>query len=70
MFEKGVQLDTGEEVITTAIYPTFRDDGTRAKALYVPDEHVDYMLNDLLGEARYDHFDVAVEVDRKGMKAI
>ena len=49
--------------MTTPVDPTIRDEGTGKKAVWVSDEHVDYLLDDFLGEVRCDHLRTGVEKD-------
>jgi hypothetical protein len=61
---EGIQADFGVEVVMAPIDPSGRDEGTRKKAVKVPDEHIDYMLDDVLGEVRCDHLRAVVESDK------
>ena len=73
----GSQLEMGEEVVTTSINPVCGDDGTREETLSVPNELVDYFIDDLLGEMWCDHFGGGKELEggestgdtRRGLKA-
>ena len=49
--------------MTAPVDPAGRDERTGKKAVWVSDEHVDYLLDDFLGEVRCDHLRAGVEKD-------
>ena len=53
----GVQLDVGEEVVAAPVSPAFRNEGTRAQGLLLSSEHVNYVIDHLLGDMRCHHFE-------------